>query len=343
VRINVHKERNGVSQKIIKRHTIDNQVLKKRITLMSDQDRLLTLKEAVIYSNHAEENIRLQIERGALQKYNKHGFPLENPLREKGFFKLSELMAVYDINEDPEVIKKRFLARKQNSDSVKNVCPLRIIVLKSSEIKLLDQIESKSIDTWILAPSFKMNDRWETTNYENITTSSHVKEIRLYLEESNRILKANSNLLIHSIPRYLPYYGIEVEKYDFFFKYWIIYPSNGFSQMKSMNKFIPEANGILYYVKSTKNFLINRVRDPYRNCSFCSKPLKDYGGKKHLRHKDGMVTSDIWHLEKDFDLLKNPFDIPYLILKRLIDLSCTSHSTLLLAPFDGEIPNELRE
>ncbi|MFX0181825.1 MAG: DNA methyltransferase [Candidatus Hodarchaeota archaeon] len=310
---------------------------------MSNQDRLLTLKEAVIYSNHAEENIRLQIERGALQKYNKHGIPLKNPLREKGFFKLSELMAVYDIHEDPEVVKKRFLARKQNSDSVRNVCPQRTIVLRSSEINLLDQIESKSIDTWILAPSFKMNERWKPTNYENIVNSSYMKEIRSYLEESNRILKLKSNLLIHSIPRYLPYYGIEVEKYDFFFKYWIIYPFNGFSKEKSLNRFIPEANGILYYVKSRKNFLINRVREPYRNCNFCSKPLKDYGGKKHLCHKDGMVTSDIWHLEKGFDFAESPSDIPYLILRRLIDLSCNSHSTLLLAPFDGEVPNELRE
>ncbi|MFX0151036.1 MAG: DNA methyltransferase [Candidatus Hodarchaeota archaeon] len=310
---------------------------------MPNQDQLLTLKEAVIYSNHAEENIRLQIERGALRKYNKQGIPLKNPLREKGFFKLSELMTVYDINEDPEMVKKRFFARKQKNDSVKNISPQRIIVLRSSEMKLLDQIESKSIDTWIFAPSFKMSDRWVSTNYENITVSSNVKEIRSYLEESNRILKMKSNLLIHSIPRFLPYYGIEVEKYGFFFKYWIVYSSNGFSQKKSLNKFIPEANGILFYVKSAKNFLINRVREPYRNCTFCTKPLKDYGGKKHLRHKDGMIISDIWHFESSSYSIKNPFDIPHLVLKRLIDLSCTSHSTLLLAPFDGEIPDELRK
>ncbi|MFX0172820.1 MAG: hypothetical protein ACFE9L_12960 [Candidatus Hodarchaeota archaeon] len=310
---------------------------------MSNQDPLLTLKEAVIYSNHAEENIRLQIKRGALQKYNKKGIPLKDPLRVKGFFKLSELMALYDINEDPEVTKKRFFARRQNNDSVKNVWPHRIIVLKSSEMKHLDQIESKTIDTWILNPRFKKSDRWYPTNYENVATSSYIKEIRTYLEESTRILKSNSNLLIHSIPRYLPYYGIEIESQGFYFKYWLVYPSNEFSRKKSLNKFIPEANGILFYVKSTKNFLINRVREPYINCTFCTNPLKDYGGKKHLRHKDGMIISDIWHLEDPSSLLKNPFDIPYLILRRLIDLSCTPHSTLLLAPFDGEIPNELRK
>ena len=91
-------------------------------------------------------------------------------------------------------------------------------------------------------------------------------------------------------------------------------------------------------MKSPKKFRINRVRIPYRICSFCSEPLKDYGGKKHLRHVDGMVISDIWHFEDD--QIDSVNDIHSSILKRLIDLSCTSSTTLLLAPFDGEMPYE---
>ena len=94
-------------------------------------------------------------------------------------------------------------------------------------------------------------------------------------------------------------------------------------------------------MRSPKNFRINRVRIPYRHCSFCNEPLKDYGGKKHLRHVDGMVLSDVWHFENEH--LTSDNDIHSSILKRLIDLSCTSSTTLLLAPFDGEIPYEFQK
>ncbi len=73
------------------------------------------------------------------------------------------------------------------------------------------------------------------------------------------------------------------------------------------------------------------------NCSFCNKPLKDYGGKKHLQHVDGMIISDVWHQVGLQNCIHSD------VLKRLIDLSCDSNSTLLLAPFDGEISDELRK
>lgn len=82
------------------------------------------------------------------------------------------------------------------------------------------------------------------------------------------------------------------------------------------------------------------MRIPYRFCSFCNEPLKDYGGKKHLRHVNGMVLSDVWHFE-DKLISKNARHST--IIKRLIDLSCTSSTTLLLAPFDGEMPYELKK
>ncbi|MHA2328455.1 MAG: hypothetical protein ACXACR_08035, partial [Candidatus Hodarchaeales archaeon] len=303
---------------------------------MSKQERLITLKDAVIYTNHAEENIRLQISRGLLNKYDKKGEILANPLQEKGFFKLSELLEVYDITEDPEEVKKKFFARKHNTDSEKEITPKRIIKLSSSEIDNLENVLDESIDTWILSPVFNTSERQGTINFEKISKFPIVSEVNKYLREAQRILKPHSNILIHSIPQQIPYYGVTLTNLGFFFKYWIVY-SIEYPSSPISSKFVPEANGILYFVKSAKKFRINRVRDPYRDCSFCSEPLKDYGGKKHLRHIDGMVTSDIWHV--NYDLPKIDYTLPSPILQRLINLSCTNESSLLLAPFDGEIPN----
>lgn len=305
---------------------------------MARHDRLITLKEAVIYSNHAEENIRLQIERGLLKKYDKNGNPLKDPLRVKGFFKLSEVMSVYDI-KDPEAIKERFLARKHMRDSAKDIIPKKTIVFRSSEMNRLDQIEEKSVDTWILSPRFTLNEKQDTVTYSEISRSPILEKVLGSLKEAQRILKTHGNVIIHSIPRYLPYFGVNLNNMGLFFKYWIVYTAEKTDQHYS-KKFVPEANGILYYVKSPKNFRINRVRTPYRYCSFCNEPLKDYGGKKHLRHVDGMVLSDVWHLEHNPKGQNHPFTIPSAILRRLIDLSCTSESTLLLAPFNGVISDE---
>ncbi|MFX1283581.1 MAG: DNA methyltransferase [Promethearchaeota archaeon] len=305
---------------------------------MAKHDRLITLKEAVIYSNHVEENIRLQIERGALKKYDKKGNLLEDPLRVKGFFKLSELMSVYDI-KDPEAVKKRFLSRKIRRDSAKNINPKTTVLLRSFEMNNLKKVMDNSIDTWILSPRFTLNEKEDKVTYSEISKSLVLREVHSYLKESQRILRPKGNVIIHSIPRFLPYFGLQLNKLGFFFKYWIVYPKKN-SIQQNLKKFVPLANGILYYVKSPKNFRINRVRIPYRHCSFCNEPLKDYGGKKHLRHVDGMVLSDIWHLDHNPTDQNLPSEISSFILRRLIDLSCTSESSLLLAPFDGEISNE---
>jgi hypothetical protein len=111
----------------------------------------------------------------------------------------------------------------------------------------------------------------------------------------------------------------------------------------SLRRFIPESNGILFFVHSKSKFRINRVRVPYRNCTFCNKPLKDYGGKKHLRHIDGMVISDVWHQDDVPIIQSSSQSIHPDILRRLIDLSCNSDSTLLIAPYDGDVSYEFHK
>ncbi|UCG01386.1 MAG: hypothetical protein JSW11_17425 [Candidatus Heimdallarchaeota archaeon] len=303
---------------------------------MSKYDRLITLKEAVMFSNHAEENIRLQIERGLLKKYDKNGKLLNDPLRVKGFFKLSEIMSVYNI-KDPEEVRKEFFARKKSPDSAKDILPENVIVLSSSEMNRMDHIVEGSIDTWILFPKYSLTEKQEPVTSTEVNKSPVLKDVLEYLNHSLRVLKTQGNIIIHAIPSYAPYFGVKLTKLGFFFKYWIVF-NTAIPHKRNFRRFTPVANSILYYVRTPKNFRINRVRIPYRVCSFCNEPLKDYGGKKHLRHIEGMVLSDIWHFEKKQLTPEN--HLHSTILKRIIDLSSTSSTTLLLAPFDGEKPHE---
>lgn len=307
---------------------------------MTIKDRLITLKEAVMYSNHAEENIRLQIERGILRKYDKNGVELANPLSKKGYFKLFELMEVYNI-KNPEEVKRIFLKRKLSEDSVKNVSPKKIIILRSNEMKKIVDIEDNTIDTWFLFPKYAVRERIEPTSFSEISRDN-LRNMYRYLDDSNRILNSKGNVLIHSIPRFLPYFGVYLNELGWFFKYWITYSTK--KQIGEFQKrYTSESNGILFFVRSKTNFRINKIRTPYMNCSFCNKPLKDYGGKKHLQHADGMIISDVWHQVGIQNGQSRSHCFHSDVLKRLIDLSCNSNSTLLLAPFDGEISDELRK
>ncbi len=86
---------------------------------MRNQEKLITLKEVVAYSNYAEENVRQIIVSGLLNKYDKFGKLFENPFRKKGFFRLLELLDVYNIREDTEIIKNRFFKRKSKKMALK--------------------------------------------------------------------------------------------------------------------------------------------------------------------------------------------------------------------------------
>ncbi len=305
---------------------------------MKENNRLITLKEAVMYSNHAEENIRLQIKNGLLRKYDKNGIALLDPLSKKGYFKLSELLIFFNI-KNPEKVKKDFIKRKKQADGNKNIIPKNLVVLRSEEMFKLSEIKNKSIDTWIIPSNFKLIEKNESTSHSDLSNTS-LQEIYSYFNESERILKSQGNILVHSISRYLPYLGLYLDNLGWYFKYWIVYSTKPLNKV-SLSRFTPISNGILYFVRSKLKFRINKVRIPYRNCSHCYQPLKDYGGKKHLRHTDGMVVSDIWHLEIDQNTNSLSYNIHPTVLRRLIDLSCNSDSSLLIAPFNGEVPLEL--
>ncbi|MHA2074773.1 MAG: hypothetical protein ACW97X_09155 [Candidatus Hodarchaeales archaeon] len=64
---------------------------------MRKNDRRVSLKKAVMYSNHTEEYIRLQIERGLLKKYDKNGKMLTDSLSKKGLLSVQIFIEKYSV------------------------------------------------------------------------------------------------------------------------------------------------------------------------------------------------------------------------------------------------------
>ncbi len=209
---------------------------------MKENNRLITLKEAVMYSNHAEENIRLQIKRGLLRKYDKNGNILSDPLSKKGYFKLAKLLILFNI-KNPEKVKKDFIKGKKQIDGNRNIIPNNIVVLRSEEMYKLSEIKNKSIDTWNIASNFNLIEKNESTSHNDLSNTS-LQKIFSYFNESKRILKSQGNILVHSIPRNLPYFGLYLNNLGWFFKYWIAYSTKPLTKV-SLNRFTPISNGIL--------------------------------------------------------------------------------------------------
>lgn len=109
-------------------------------------------------------------------------------------------------------------------------------------------------------------------------------------KESIRCLKEGGLMFVQGLPDNLPEMGVFLDQF-LKFKYWIAvesiaqHPSHGLPSVHA---------GILLFVKGDKHFNIQRVRFPHEICEHCGKPLRDWGGKSHLRNPDGFAVSDVW-------------------------------------------------
>ncbi|MFW9779453.1 MAG: hypothetical protein ACFFE8_11415, partial [Candidatus Heimdallarchaeota archaeon] len=275
-------------------------------------------------------NIRLKIAAGLINKYDKHGNKLSNPLQETGYFKLSEVLDVYNI-QDYELVKQEFLRKRIRPDSViENIIPESIVICNNlSEIK---KLPSRSIDTCI--SFFPYDPRIRSKPYKIDPDRSNVIEPhKEWIKEVIRILNERGNYLIHSTPELLPYYGVYLDNF-LHFKYWLVSktetlpPDHNDEDSKRLSSV---TNGTLFYLKTDKRFRINRIRETVR-CEYCSRNIKDYGGKKHLIHHNGAIISDVWKY------ISSPLgEFSDQLLARLINLSCDADSKLLLAPFPGDL------
>jgi len=125
-----------------------------------------------------------------------------------------------------------------------------------------------------------------------ITASAPV--VPAVVSESVRVLQPGGLLFVYGAPRDLPAWGEQLARL-LTFKYWIALdinaaPATGFLK--------PAHQGLLLYWKPKRyqSYPLNvkAVRTPHLNCAACHRPLKDWGGKKHLMNPAGAALADVW-------------------------------------------------
>ena len=156
---------------------------------------------------------------------------------------------------------------------------MKTIYLKQSELlKELSLTENKSIDFCILSTSALDNEL-----------------AKRCLNECLRIIKDDGLLFVHGLPQVLPTL-LEPLMSKLTFKYWIAIES---TLVKEESGLPTTHAAVVLFAKHKKYFRIAKVRFPHNHCAYCNRTLKDWGGKAHLMHPDGVAISDVWrHFHK---------------------------------------------
>lgn len=107
-------------------------------------------------------------------------------------------------------------------------------------------------------------------------------------------LREGGLLFIQGVPENLPDIGVYLDG-RLRFKYWIAIESSprpmGDICQPSL---LPSVHAAILMFAKGETFQISRVRFPHRYCRACGKPLRDWGGKSHLMHPEGVAISDVW-------------------------------------------------
>lgn len=98
------------------------------------------------------------------------------------------------------------------------------------------------------------------------------------------------------------------------FRYWIVVRTMTATSEKGLR---PEHTGLL--VMSKPGAAINPLRIAHPRCRHCDRTLKDWGGKSHLMHPQGVRLSDVW-----MDIVVDPRErMPAELFERILDLAAS--------------------
>ena len=163
-----------------------------------------------------------------------------------------------------------------------------------------------------------------------------LSQLKEYLNECIRVLKPGGLLFVQGQPEYLPSLGIALDQF-LNFKYWIAIESTTLTQKSGL----PSRHAaILLFTKGNNRFNINKVRFPHERCSYCGQPLKDWGGKTHLMHPEGVAVSDVWH---SLPQANNYSQLSTLVIDtiiRMVDFDPQRLLSGLIGPSEGVEPQK---
>ena len=200
-------------------------------------------------------------------------------------------------------------------------------------IELMLSMPSNSVTMIFADPPFNLKKKYKSYK-DNLSFDEYMEWTGKWLKEACRILKPDGSLFVYNIPRLLIHTTSILNRYAEF-RHWIAWNSNGQPLGKTLQ---PAHYGILFYTK-TRNNKFYDVRTPHKTCRSCKEYLKDYGGKKHLRHRFGYQISDVWddihRLRHNSKRIENhPCQLPVHLIERMI-LMTTDESDIVMDPFCG--------
>ena len=200
-------------------------------------------------------------------------------------------------------------------------------------LELMLSMPSNSVNMIFADPPFNLKKKYKSYK-DNLSFYQYMEWTEKWLKEACRILKPNGSLFVYNIPKLLVYTASILNK-SMEFRHWIAWNSNGQPLGKTLQ---PAHYGILFYTK-TKDSKFYDVRSPHKTCRSCKEYLKDYGGKKHLRHHFGYQVSDVWddihRVRHSSKRIKNhPCQLPVHLIERMI-LMTTDENDIVLDIFCG--------
>lgn len=140
------------------------------------------------------------------------------------------------------------------------------------------------------------------------------------LRDAARSLEPDGLMFVYGLPRHLARYVTALSS-ELTLRYWIAIRTMTRQKAGGLR---PEHTGLL--LLSRPGASLNKIRIPHAECRSCGEPLKDWGGKSHLMHPEGVALSDVW-----MDMVVDPESrLPSVMFERILQLSSSRNRSKLL-------------
>jgi len=171
------------------------------------------------------------------------------------------------------------------------------------------------------------NERFQPFNAKQ--SDSHAQQrLTMQLRDAATRLDDDGLMFVYGLPRDLA--RVATALVDVLtFRYWIALRT---MTATNENGLRPEHTGLL--ILSKPGAAINPLRIPHPRCRHCNRTLKDWGGKSHLMHPQGVRLSDVW-----MDIVVDPRErMPAEVFERILDLAESPFRASLLLLFPEALP-----
>ena len=175
----------------------------------------------------------------------------------------------------------------------------------------LDDERARQFSIIVAAPPYESAARYRPFNFKSSGEKEAIVRHQDLLVAAAERLSPDGLMFVYGLPAHLACYRTALSS-RLTLRYWISVRSMTGQKAGGLR---PEHTGLL--LLSKPGAPINSVRVPHPRCRCCDKSLKDWGGKSHLMHPEGVRLSDVWR-----DLVIDPQDrMPAEVFERILQLS----------------------